>query len=245
MEQLNDFDESLEGVVDLQEAEEVETTDPVTDEVVDVPVEKIPQSPEENAKFAEFRKKQEREAQAKADALVAEIYGDQGIFTEADLRQAQKELEAESKGLTTDEYEALQYGMTVKQKEAQKQSDIDAIISLAAKEGFNVSELPNEVLTEWNNGEGGRLVDIYKNHSNSMKETETSKKLSEMEKKIAEYEKALGIRQVNAENAESSTGGVSGTGASVGELTEEMIDNMSPKELSRRWDEVKKLRNMR
>lgn len=51
---------------------------------------------------------------------------------------------------------------------------------------------------------------------------------------------------VNATNAENSTGSVTGHGdAVVKPLTADMIEHMSPKEISSRWDEVKKVFGMK
>ena len=230
MEELNDFNESLEGVVDLQETEEIETTEPETSEVVTAPVEKIPQTAEENAKFAELRRKFEAEseakAQAKADALVAEIYGDQGIYTEADLKAAREAQQAEERGLTPEEYEALQIGMTQKQKAQRKQEDIDGIVALAVEQGFNVKDIPGEVFEQWKDGEGGRLVDIYKQYNMTTKEKTYQEQLAERDKKIAEYEKALGIQKVNEENSQAATGGVGGNGQNetVGFISEDLFE---------------------
>ena len=230
MEELNDFNESLEGVVDLQETEEIETTEPETSEVVTAPVEKQPQSKEENAKFAELRRKYEAEAeakvQAKADALVAEIYGDQGIFTEADLKAAREAQQAEERGLTPEEYEALQIGMTQKQKAQRKQEDIDAIVKLAVEQGFNVKDIPAEVFAQWQDGEGGRLVDIYNQYNMTTKEKTYQEQLAERDKKIAEYEKALGIQKINEENAQAAAGGVGGNGQNetVGFISQDLFE---------------------
>jgi Cu/Zn superoxide dismutase len=247
---LNDFNESQEQVVDAQETEQVETADIGTSEVVATPTETKPvQTAEENAKFAEIRRKFEAEsearAQAKADAVIAELYGEtHGIYTEADYRRALAEQEAEEKGLTPEEYQALQVGMTQQQKTKQRQQDIEGIIQLSAKEGFDPTQLPSEVLIQWNNGEGGRLPEIYKEYQYKSKEKTITETISAKDKRIAELEKALGIRAGNEENAQASTGSV-GNNSVKTELTEDMIANMSPKELSRRWDEVKKLTKMR
>lgn len=47
--------------------------------------------------------------------------------------------------------------------------------------------------------------------------------------------------QANQANAEASTGSVKTQGIPKGSLTEEMVENMSPQELAKRWPEVKKL----
>ena len=52
--------------------------------------------------------------------------------------------------------------------------------------------------------------------------------------------------EANAANATTATGSVTGNGQAANSvLTDEMVANMSPAELSKRWSEVKKLYNMK
>jgi len=231
MEELNTVNAVADEVVTVQEAEPEETDTGVQSEPADTQSDAKPvQSAEENAKFAELRRKFEAEseakAQAKADALVAEIYGDQGIYTEADLKAAREAQQAEERGLTPEEYEALQIGMTQKQKAQRKQEDIDAIVKLAVEQGFNVKDIPGEVFEQWKDGEGGRLVDIYNQHNSTTKEKTYLQQLAERDKKIAEYEKALGIQKINEENAQAAAGGVGGNGQNetVGFISQDLFE---------------------
>jgi hypothetical protein len=61
-----------------------------------------------------------------------------------------------------------------------------------------------------------------------------------------QLESKLQLQQTNQANSNTSTGSVTGNGAStMGELTPEMIENMSPNELMKRWGEAKKLFKMK
>lgn len=94
------------GNVEPQETEQVETTTSVQEEVAAPQVEEKPvQSAEENARFAKIR----REAETKAkDAVIAEMYGSQGITTYAQYQEAlqrqQRETEAAQKGIDPEFY---------------------------------------------------------------------------------------------------------------------------------------------
>jgi hypothetical protein len=158
--------------------------------------------------------------------MIAEMYGDShGFQTEAEYRQALAEQAAEEKGLTPEEYEALQIGMTQKQKAQQRQDDINEIVKLSAKEGFDPTQLPAEVLMKWEAGEG-KLVDLYREHQGQIKEKTVAETISAKDKRIAELEKALGIQKINEENAQAAAGSVGGNGvAGTGFITQQQFDS--------------------
>lgn len=93
MDNLNDFNESQEQVVDAPETEQVEAVESVAEEVASTETDTKPvqQSPEENAKFAEVRRKAEREAQDKLIAEMGMEWNGVPITTYADYQQAMKE----------------------------------------------------------------------------------------------------------------------------------------------------------
>ena len=173
-----------------------------------------------------FAKRLKEEKQKERDAMIAEMYGEShGFQTEAEYRQALAEQAAEEKGLTPEEYEALQIGMTQKQKAQQRQDDINEIVQLSAKEGFDPTQLPQEVLMKWEAGEG-RLVDLYKEHQGQIKEKTVAETISAKDKRIAELEKALGIQKINEENSQAAAGSVGGNGvAGTGFISKEQFDN--------------------
>lgn len=93
--------------------------------------------------------------------------------------------------------------------------------------------IPKEVFAEadkWlksGGREGRRLADAMTRHN--------------WQQNIAQQK----AEHANQANAETSTGSVKTQGIPKGSLTEEMVENMSPQELAKRWPEVKKLFKMR
>lgn len=228
--------------------EQVETsTESVIGEVATSQEETKPvQSAEENAKFAEVRRRAAEEARTKAkDETIAEMFGEShGIYTYAEYQvalakqeqeqhdQAIRE-EYEAKGLPDDVVNELvewkrsreqsKAEEVTKQQQAQQQADMREFI----KEFPDVKpeDIPVEV---WQaNEKGVPLSYAYAKHA------------------YKQATKAEEISKANEENAKSSTGSVSGLGGQSTALTQEMVDNMSPQELSSRWGEVKKLFKMK
>lgn len=116
---------------------------------------------------------------------------------------------------------------TLKQ-EAEEKADLEKFVKMYP----DVKDLPPEVVKQW--VPGTKLTDVYKDYE-----------YNQMKAKISEYESKINTQNQNAENAEASTGSVTGNGAVTGGLTEAMIEKMSPKELMKRWPEVKKLTGMK
>jgi hypothetical protein len=82
--------------------------------------------------------------------------------------------------------------------------------------------------------EGRSLVEAYQKHENSL-----------LKARIADYEKGNVTNATNLENAANSTGSVTGNGASTDKpLTKEMIETMNPKDIAKRWKEVKQIYKM-
>lgn len=244
---LNTVDAVQEGVVDSQIGQAETTVETVNADNVNVTTDKQEetkpvQSAEENAKFAEVRRKAAEEAKAKTrDEMIAEMYGaTHGINTYAEYQEALAKQEQEQKlaelleqGISDEvatelletrkfreQYQAEQ---TTKQQQAQQQADLQDFI----KEFPDVKadEIPTEV---WQaNANGKPLVDAYARYALKQRNVAETK------------------AKANEENAKGSMGSVTGLGGQNSVLTEEMIGSMSPKELSERWGEVKKLYKMK
>jgi len=116
--------------------------------------------------------------------------------------------------------------------ERQLTANDDADLAKFVEKYPDVKELPQEVTDAWI--PGTKLTEIYKDYE-----------FNQMKAKITEYESKANIQNQNLENSEASTGSVTGNGVVTGGLTEAMIDSMSPKELMKRWPEVKKLTGMK
>jgi hypothetical protein len=83
--------------------------------------------------------------------------------------------------------------------------------------------------------EGKSFIDAYQKHENAILKT-----------KLAEFQKGTSTSEVNTENATSTTGSVIGNGSNNStSLTAEMIENMKPTELMKRWNEVKQVMKMK
>jgi hypothetical protein len=106
-ENLNVVDETQENVVDSQETEALETTEQTVDadngEVTTPNVDKTPQSAEDNARFANYRRESEAtantNAQTKIDKHYEDLYGESNnVHSEAEYNaavEAQEQSEAE------------------------------------------------------------------------------------------------------------------------------------------------------
>lgn len=198
-------------------------------------------------------------AQSARDALIAEQgyeWNGKPITTEADYKQALKEVEMK-KQLSSDnlpdevvnelveskkfrqQYEAEQES---KRSEKAKQKDqIDFLDYFKTKNGrdFDSSKdnIPAEVWEE--NSKGTSLKKAYSDH---YKET----RIKELEAELETVKKGEKVKQANEENASTATGSVTGNGNSTDNpLTPEMIETMSPSELAKRWQEVKKVMKMK
>lgn len=264
------MDEIIESTVDAEPevvvepqieetTEQVETTDSENVEVAPTQEDIKPvQSAEENAKFAEIR----RQAEAKAkDKVISEMYGEEyGIHTYDEYQKALKEQERVNreeairqeyadKGLPEDLLNELVLSKQERlEREAEKQSQqakqfvdrnrLDFLDWYQSENGkafdANSDTIPDEVwkqseLYEKSQGrEGKSLMDAYAHYE------------------IKQLKSKLSAQEVNKINAESSTGSVTGNGATKDiELTPELINSMSPKELAGRWQEVRKVFKMK
>lgn len=235
-----------EGVVEVvtpQATEQVEqTNEPVqTDnvEVVEPQQEQVKpvQSAEDNAKYAEIRRKAEADAESRTrDKMISEMYGEShGIHTYTDYQKAvaQAEQEArdqqireeyEAKGVPEELLDELVLSKREREERAierkeQMERDVQRIKQernyvefMAEYPTIKAEEIPNEVWVEVGNGKS--LVDAYAKHEVTI-----------LRNKVAEYEGKFKAQETNTSNAQSSTGSVTGNGvADTGFISAESFE---------------------
>jgi hypothetical protein len=268
MENINESTVNAEPVENVEPQQDlvIESAESVQKvEVAEQPkVEEKPvQSKEENAKFAEIRRRAEQEAIDKFIANQGYVFDGKPIKTKAEYDEAmrinqerERRAALEEKGIDptiVDEY--VNNNPTVKEaREAlnkQKQEQFSQKNKVEFLEYFRNNNnrdfdpgkdsIPNEVWElseayEKSNGkEGKSLVDAYMRHENSI-----------LRKKLQDIEKGTKTQEINSVNAATSTGSVTGNGKPVTkEITAESIATMSEKEISQNWSQVKKILNMR
>jgi len=254
-----------------QSGDESPTTEPVKATPADdgnaAKADKPAQSREENAQIARVRKeaearvKAEFEAkQAARDAEFAKMAAAEGwkdssgnpIKTEeAYWREVkyQKEIDRLVTGGKDPEDARLrvEYERLKEEREAEKQAKAEEARKQAENQAFfdfyrevngkeftSADEIPDEV---FRNAQENKVPLKYA-YAEYRAKAEREK-----EKNIALGKQAA---EVNAKNAESSTGSVTGNGqADNSVLTEESISAMSPKEMERRWGDIKKFYKMK
>ena len=192
------------------------------------------------ARLQKERQKIEVEAKQRArDEWISEQgyeWNGKPIATEAEYKEALREKELveqyQSKGLPEEAVQELvegkkfreKYESDVKAKQAEEQQKADLKDFIAMFPDVKPEEIPIEV---WKaNAEGIPLRYAYSEHA--LKLT----KAADMKVKA------------NIENAQSSMGSVSTDGVNT-VLTAEMVENMTPQQLTKRWGEVKKIFNMK
>jgi hypothetical protein len=209
--------------------------------------------------------------QAKLDAFYEKNYGDSnGVHSEADYNAAMEKQNAEQaeaakqarndnltkSGINPTDIEDLianneivkKASSYVSKKEAkdfvekdnqefldyfkqENNRDFDAVKDILPTEVWQENKIYQESL----GAKGKRFLDIYKLHENSI-----------LKAKLKELEKGSTTSLSNTENAASSTGSVTGNGSNKDvALTPEMVNSLSPKELSKRWKEVRELFKMK
>lgn len=237
--------EPIENVVDSQEVEntateQVETTQDVSSEVVDTQVDNKPvQSKEDNARFAEMRRKAEAEAK---DKLISEMYGEShGIHTYAEYQEAVRQQQEQQKLQELMENnvpedvakELIESKKFREQYEAEKQTKAQEEAKRKDYESFlesypdvKADEIPLEVWEE--NSKGKSLVDAYAKYENKL-----------LKQQLAEFKKGQQAQQSNANNASSSTGSVTGQGAVPnGYYTHEQVKSMSQTEVTKNYGAI-------
>ena len=191
--------------------------------------------------------------QAARDAYIAEQgyeHNGKPIKTEAEYREALKEVELRKKYAELPEdvvNELIESKKFREQSESERRtkaehekksaefSEFFEAFKIENGRDFNsaTDTIPPEV---WElNAKGKSLADAYAIHLSKQLKT-----------KVAKYEAKLKAQETNAANADSTPGSVTGNGSTKeASLTPEMIENMTPDELMKRWPEVKKVMKMR
>lgn len=227
--------------------------------------------PEGEKDFTEtkaFSQRLNEMSQKKIDAHYEKLYGESNdVHSEADYvaaMEAQNQADAEEERRNSleqngydpsviDEYVSSNPAVIKAQKFIQEQElnkfknddNVDFLdyFQKENKRPFDAEKdiLPNEVWDisqKYQNSlgrEGRSLKEAYQKHENTM-----------LKAKIAEFEKGTQTNESNTENAESSTGSVTGNGKNEGTtLTDEMVQSMTPLQLSKRWKEVRELYKMK
>ncbi len=227
-------DDSETGQEDGQEQPNGEDTDDVTKQ--ESFAKRLKESTDKAiaAERVKWQKEAEAEKQAARDAYIAEQnYEWQGkpITTEAEYKQALREKEMmdelSQKDLPEDVVQELvenrkfRETFTEKQRQEQEfQAFLDAFPDVEAK------NVPDSV---WEDVAKGRtLVDAYTRYENqSLKE------------KLMAYEKDRSIEKQNEENAQSSTGSVTGKGSTTPAFfTQEQVSKMSQEDVNKNWDAI-------
>jgi hypothetical protein len=252
------MDENLNVAANVEEpaAPQIDVEQTPSTEVTAEPTEKVESTQQQETDITQtqaFSKRLKEEtskaAQKAQDELIASMYGEShGIYTKSDydkaVQKAKEEQEIQQsieKGIDPEIARELQEAKkfrqqyeTEKQTKAQQekqQKDYQSFIETYP--GVKADEIPVQVWEEVNKGKS--LVDAYAKHENSI-----------LKAKLAEYEKGSKVQQVNANNAATSTGSVTGNGQSaIKEITAESIATMSEQEISKNWNQVKKILNMR
>ena len=220
-ENLNVTANTEEVVTPQIEGEQVTET-----EVTAEPTEQVTSEPQETTRqeditqtqaFSKRLKEETTKAYQKAqDELIAQMYGEShGIYTKKQydeaVKKAQEEQEIQNhidKGIDPEIARELaemkkfkqQYEQEIQTKQQKEKQQRDFQEFLEAYPNVNASEIPSEVWQEVEKGTPLKLA--YGLHENSI-----------LKAKLAEYEKGSKTQQINATNAESSTGSVTGNGS--------------------------------
>ena len=253
--------EQVELATPIEETTETvtETTEPVVEEVTQTQA--FARRLKEETERAKQEAKEETWQQAR-DTMIAEQYTGQLwkgklITTETELKQALKEQEAEESfrekysHLDEDVIQELLAGKQFREKFEQKENE-------TVKEQQERQKQEKEQAEQYQDQQ--EFLKMFKDE-NTRAWDETDSLPSEVTeflkqgKSLADsytkylastYKQKLGAQEVNERNANSSTGSVTGNGnGKDSTLTQEMIDNMTPKELANRWSEVKTLFKMK
>lgn len=256
----NTLDEVQETVVESQNEEvEAEVVEDVESEVVadtQEEAEKVVQTPEENSKFAEQRRKYEAEkvvAEAQAqDALIEKMYGKtHGIKTVAEYeaamekqtRQAEIDAIKQEKNYSDEDAKEVFEARRIKeerQKEMESQNQ-------KASEKAEVDRQNQDFLSffkEENGRDYDAKTDKIPEEVWSAVAKGTQLKYAYMEHELKQLKLGTKVADKNLENSEVALGSVKSDGVTDSPLTAEQIESMSPKELMSRWDEVRKVTGM-
>ena len=221
------------------------------------------QSPEENSKFAELRRKHEAEvAQARTEAaekarqeakdqIAKELFAEKGVKSYQELQEvlSKEKMQKKVQELVDEGY-----------SEDQAKRIIRAEQSEAEINKFKAEKESETQKAERVKRENAEFLDYFQelNDRPFTKEDiipqevwdRVSKgeplKYAYIEHQLAQLKTGSETKQKNAQNAEKTTGNIDGVdNKPKGALTEEDIEKMSEKEINARWDEVKKVLGMK
>ena len=219
-ETLNVTNDTQENVVGSQEMEQAETTEQTVNadngELTTPKVEKEPQSAEDNARFANYRRESEAtantNAQARIDKHYEDLYGESNnVHTEAEYNQAMQQQEYSEAGIDPDMInKIINDNPAIRQaQEIINRQQNDSRVSNEIQEMFAEypesanADIPESVLKEAIES-GIPLKYAYSKYANS-----------QLTSKLAEYKKGTQTLDTNNKNALGSTGSTVGNGANV------------------------------
>jgi len=239
-----------ETPIETEVAEVIEnvSTESVIDEVATH--QDTVQSDEDNAKYAEVRRKAEEKARQKAkqevDSKFADLFGEEyGIKSADDYLNAIKEQRERDEQQKKQEERQKEIDALVNQKnysedDAKKILEAEKTLQEKAEAERKSAEV-NEFQSEYPNVKIGEIPkEVFELTAKGMTLTDA---YSRYEVKALKAQLEQIKRQ--AENSEASPGTIGATDTDTTTLTEESIANMSPKELMKRWPEVKKIMKMK
>lgn len=217
------------------------------------------QSAEENARYAAIRREAAAAAEAKArDAMIAEIYGDQGIKSYADYQKAKAEADRQAaldrlvqqnipqeyaeKLMKVDELEAWKREQeAARQEETRRAADAtDFFKAFREREGRDYNPEVDAALVA---KIGEILVEMPGLSTRAAYEIQRGR---EADAKLRGVDKGKQTAAINAANATTATGSVTGNGTVENTvLTDEIIERMSDNERIARWPDIKKFYKMK
>lgn len=192
----------------------------------------------------EYQTKIDQYENSKSNKLLKAMAADRGMTVEqyVDAMEISRlNKKAQEQGITVDQLKKQQEDAATKAEKdaklarlekfeadtlAQQEADKAAQAEIAAfREAHpDIKQLDPDVVQKWQKG-----VPLQEAHDMVMQA-----------QRIAELEKQLGIKQVNDENAEASTGKLGGSAEHEPELTLERIAKMTSAEIDANWDRIEK-----
>lgn len=151
----------------------------------------------------------QQEEQARLDELVQQNIPEDVAKEIMENRKFREQWESEKQGKA--------------KEEAQK---ADALAFISAYPDVKFTDLPESVLAEVDKGKS--LVDAYRAYENQ-----------QLREQVAKLNESLGIQKKNAENAQVSTGSVTGQGnPQTGFFTADQVKAMSQSEVAKNYDSI-------
>ena len=213
---------------------------------------KTVQDKETNSAFAELRRKAEA-AEQRASQLelnhnlakeygaefgvysvedISRLYGENGIHTLDDFKEAVKRQKMIEEGKDPD----LEWAREQRQKHEETQKNWNDFLQL--KEDFPEIKNPEDIPAE--------VIEIKEKRKCSFSDAMARYELNQAKAKLNEFAKGTKTQEANSNNAQSSTGSVGGQGnPPPATLTDEVINSMTDKERASKWGEIKKFYGMK